>query len=61
MAQTNIADNIEIDLNIFEQKYKMKSSEFFEKFENGELGDDKDYIIWSGIYELQLDCQHKLG
>jgi hypothetical protein len=51
---------MQIDLNKFEQKYKMDSSLFFEKFEKGELDDEKDYILWSGIYEMQLNCKQKL-
>ncbi|MFQ6120000.1 MAG: hypothetical protein ACE5KE_08955 [Methanosarcinales archaeon] len=33
-------------LQKFESKYKLKSSEFYEKFENGELGDDMDFFEW---------------
>ena len=47
--------NILYDLQKYEEKYNMKSSEFFTKFENGELGDDNDnFLIWSGIYEGYL-------
>jgi len=49
------------DLNKYEEKYKMQSIEFFEKFENGLLGDSKEFIIWSGIYEMQLNCKEKLN
>ena len=45
----------------FEEKHNMKSTEFYKKFENGELGDSKDFVIWSGIYELQLDSKQKLS
>lgn len=51
---------IQNDLNVYEQKYKLKSSDFFEKFETGQLGDNKEYIIWSGIYEMQQNCKQKL-
>jgi hypothetical protein len=48
------------DLDKYEQNYKMKSSDFFEQFENGELNDSQDFTLWSGIYEMQLDCKQKL-
>lgn len=48
------------DLNKYEQNYKMKSSDFFKQFENGKLDDSQDFTLWSGIYEMQLDCKRKL-
>lgn len=48
------------DLNKYEQKYNMNSSIFFEQFENGKIDDNKDFTLWSGIYEMQLDSKQKL-
>lgn len=48
------------DLKEYEKKYNMQSRKFYEQFENGELGDSKDFILWSGIYEMQMDCKQKL-
>jgi hypothetical protein len=39
-------------LEEYEQRYGMKTEEFYEKFESGELGDLDDYIDWAGEYEL---------
>jgi hypothetical protein len=52
---------MQIALNKFEVKYQMKSNIFYERLENGELGDDKDFVLWSGIYELQMDSQRELA
>ena len=52
--------NIQIDLEEFEEKYQMKSADFFQQFENGLLGDDSDFMIWSGIYEMQIKCKQNL-
>ena len=38
----------------------MPSAVLFEQFENGKLEDTKDFIIWSGIYEMQLNSKQKL-
>jgi hypothetical protein len=46
------------DIDKYEKQYKMESSVFFEQFEKGELGDGKDFMIWSGIYEMQ--CKQNL-
>ena len=44
--------NIQVDLRNFEKKYNLSSDEFSQKFETGKLGDDEDYIIWAGLYEM---------
>jgi len=51
---------MQIDLKAYEKKFNMPSNKFYEQFENGELGDDKDFILWSGIYEMQMNCKQKL-
>lgn len=33
-------------LKDFEKKFKMSSDEFFKKFNNGELGDKREFIKW---------------
>lgn len=48
-------------LTKYEIKYQMKSDEFYKRIENGELGDDKDFVMWSGIYELLLDSKKQLA
>ena len=52
--------NIRIDIKQFEKKYAMDTKLFYEKFESGKMGDEDDYMIWSGIYEMQLNCKQKL-
>ncbi|MDD2754817.1 MAG: hypothetical protein PHS80_04730 [Methanothrix sp.] len=34
------------EIKDMEQKYGMTSSEFWNKFESGVLGDDQDYFVW---------------
>ena len=51
---------IQKDLDEYEKKYNMSSMQFYEQFEAGKLGDDMDFIIWSGIYGLQLERKQKL-
>jgi hypothetical protein len=53
-------NEIEKDLKKFEQKYNMSSILFHEKFKKGEVDDSADFMIWAGIYEMQLDSKNKL-
>ncbi|MGB3852554.1 MAG: hypothetical protein WA958_21490 [Tunicatimonas sp.] len=59
-AQREIA-RIEVDLTTYEDKYNMASEVFHEKFERGELADSQDFIVWSGIYEMQMESKKKLA
>ncbi|MBL7117755.1 MAG: hypothetical protein ISS94_03095 [Candidatus Syntrophoarchaeum sp.] len=38
-------------LRDFEDKYRMRSEEFFEKFNKGLTGDDQDTMLWAAEYE----------
>ena len=53
--------NIKKDLKQFEEKHKTDSKLFYDKFEKGKLGDEDDYIIWAGIYEMFLRDKQKLA
>jgi len=52
--------NIEIELKKYEKKYNFSTEEFYQKFKKGESGDNDDFMIWSGIYEMQLRNKSKL-
>jgi hypothetical protein len=41
-------------LDVYEQKYLMKSEDFFEKWQNGEIEDDPELNEWAGFYKLKL-------
>jgi len=48
------------ELSAFEQKYNMPSEEFYRKFSAGQTDDSTDYLLWAGIYEMQMSCKQKL-
>jgi hypothetical protein len=50
----------EIDLREYEEKYKIKSAEFYYRFLKREFEVSDDFIIWSGIYETQQDIRKQL-
>jgi len=52
---------MQLSLDKYEEKYNMGSMEFYQLFEKGKFGDEKDYMLWAGIYELKTDSEHKLG
>ncbi len=52
--------NLQLDLLEFEKKYQMSSESFYQKFSEGILEDNEDYMIWSGLYELYSENQRRL-
>ena len=39
-------------LHTFETRYSLKTSEFYTRFLRGEMGDERDFIVWAGLQEL---------
>lgn len=53
--------SIDRELVAFEQKHGMLSTEFYERFEVGELGDAMDFIRWAGRYELYVHLKEMIS
>jgi hypothetical protein len=56
--------NLEFDINNFENKYEMSSSEFYNKYNSGSFGDDihqNDFMIWCSEYESYIEFQNELN
>jgi len=53
-AETEEEELLELahELQEYERKYEMRSSEFFERLQREELGDDMEWIDWAGTYQL---------
>lgn len=47
-------------LQDFEARYGMSSTEFYHKFEHGELGDAMDFFEWAGLFELKQNLLEKI-
>jgi hypothetical protein len=45
-------DTMRIELDTFESQHRMPSTEFFGKFEQGELGDAMDFLEWSATWQM---------
>ena len=45
------------DLTQFELQYQMDSSEFFRRFQQGEMGDQMDYMRWANKYEMYREMK----
>jgi hypothetical protein len=51
---------LETDLQAFEQQYQLSSEDFYRQFKTGQLGDDVDFVEWSAFYQMWLDLQKRL-
>ena len=52
--------NLKLDVQVFEEKYRLSSQEFYEKFRLGEMGDDEDSLIWAGLMEMLAENERRL-
>jgi hypothetical protein len=44
-------DRFREEVEEFEEEYGMTSEEFLEKFESGELGDERHWFEWKAVYQ----------
>jgi len=50
-VQTQLA-RIQKQLHTFERQYGWPTPEFYERFEQGEIGDEADFFEWSATWEM---------
>lgn len=53
-------DEMRAELDAFENRYNLTSTEFFEKFERGELGDATDFFDWSATWQMYNNARNYL-
>ncbi len=44
----------------FEKRFNMKSEEFLEKFESGELGDDEEFFLWWSFLQALRGVEERM-
>lgn len=52
---------LKIDLQNFENQYKMSSTDFYCKFINGEMNDDTDFMDWASTYEISVEITNNIN
>lgn len=45
-------DGLRQQIQDFETRYSLKTSEFYARFLRGQMGDQRDFIVWAGLHEL---------
>ena len=44
----------------FEKKYKLSSSDFYKRYENGKMGDEVDFVEWAATMEMLANADKQL-
>ena len=52
---------LERELAGFEQKHNLSSSEFYHRYQNGQIGDAVEFISWAGRYKLYLNLKQAIS
>ena len=47
-------------LTAFEERYNMKTEEFYRKFQEGHLGDETDFLEWSALADMHKEISQQL-
>ncbi len=45
----------------FEKQYSLESAEFYRRYENGEMGDEMDFIEWAATVEMLENVKTRLA
>jgi hypothetical protein len=48
------------DLAELERKYGMKSEEFYERFQAGQMSDEPDFMEWNALYKMATKLRNRL-
>ncbi len=59
-AQKDV-EELHADLLRFEDRFGMKSEEFYNRFEAGEMGDDTDFIEWASFFDMYRHAKSRLS
>lgn len=48
------------DLAAFEQQYHLSSTEFYQRFQAGQTGDEMDYVEWASLVQMAANLTKRL-
>ena len=51
---------LEADIADFETQYEMHSELFYQRFQDGKMGDEMDYIEWSSLIQMANNLRSRL-
>ena len=52
---------LQTDLEEMEQRYGMSSDEFAQRYRQGIMGDDTDFVEWNALYRMVTKVQNRLS
>jgi hypothetical protein len=52
---------LETDLSVFERQYGMSSDVFYRRFQEGQTGDDMDFIEWASAVQMCRGLRQRLA
>lgn len=55
-----LLSQLKADLAEFEQTYHLSSTEFYQQFQAGQLGDDLDYVEWASLVQMADNLEKRL-
>ncbi len=48
-------------LSAFEERYSLKTDEFYQRFRQGKMGDEMDFFEWSALADIHQEISQRLA
>jgi hypothetical protein len=62
LAEDEAASRIlRADLDELERKYGLRSEEFSQRYRQGDMGDEADFVEWNALYRMYARLQNRLN
>ena len=53
--------SLERKLAVLEQTHGIRSDEFYQRYQSGQMGDDLEFVRWAGQYRLYLNLRDMIS
>jgi len=60
MRMQHLKQRLQQQLSQFEQNYNLLSQEFYNRYNQGEMGDEMDFIEWASTIEMLINVEKRM-
>lgn len=59
--ELTLIEQLQSDLNEYEERYELDSQTFYTRFRTGELGDAMDFMEWASLFDMYEQARARLA
>ncbi len=61
MRMQHLKQRLQQQISQFEQNYNLLSQEFYSRYNQGEMGDEMDFIEWASTIEMLINVEKRMA